>query len=129
MNNNKKYASLNRKPQKFTKKIKAFIPTPNSDNYKKGYIQRYFVQQSNDKNSPIYELNSTDISSYRRNVYYITATLKWRISGPLETQYNDIGEIKDKGIKESNRISILLLKDSIPSLKFYLRNLTQFYKS
>ena len=46
MNNNKKYASLNRKPQKFTKKIKAFIPTPNFDNYKKGYIQRYFVQQS-----------------------------------------------------------------------------------
>jgi hypothetical protein len=129
MKNNKKYASLNRKPQKFTKKINAFIPTPNSDDYKKGYIQRYFVQKSNDNNSPIYELNSTNISSYRRNTYYITATLKWRISGPLENQYNDIGEIKNKGVKESNRISISLLNDSIPSLKFYLRNLTQFYKS
>ena len=128
MNNNERYQKLNKKPPKFNKQIKAFIPTPKEDDYKRGYLQRYFIQKSNDKSAPIFEVKSTDVSLYRKNPYYSTGTLKWRISGPKETQYDNVGNIKDKGVLESNRISISLLKNEIPNLKFYLPNLIQFYK-
>ena len=129
MNNNERYQKLNRKPPRLNKQIKAFIPTPNEDDYKRGYLQRYFVQKSNEKGSPIFEVKSSDVSLYRRNSYYVTGALKWRISGPKEIQYDNVGNIKDKGVLESNRISISLLRDEIPNLKFYLPNLIQFYKS
>jgi len=54
--------------------------------------------------------------------------LKWRISGPIEQQYDSTGTIIDKAVSESNNIAIKLVSDKIPNLKLYLPNLSQFYK-
>lgn len=109
-------------------KIKTHIPTPVELDYKKGYILRYFCQKTNDTNSPIYELDSIQYSKYKNNPFYIVANLRWRISGPKETVYDDKGNILDKSVSESNRISIKLVSNKIPNLKLYLPNLLQFYK-
>lgn len=108
--------------------IETHIPTPSDKDYKRGYIKRYFVQKVNDKGSPIYEVLSTTRNYYATKAQFITTQLKWRISGPIEQQYDSTGTIIDKAVSESNRIAIKLVLDKIPNLKLYLPNLLQFYK-
>ena len=111
------------------RKVTAFIPSPTDSDYKKGYIDRYFVQKRNDKGAPIYEVSSYDYAKTTRNSFYGGVIMKWRISGPLQPVYNADSSVKDKGVLESNKNSILLHKQQIPNLKLYLSNLRQFYKS
>lgn len=109
-------------------KISAYIPKPTELDYNRGYIKRYFVQKTNDKGSPIYEIEVTDKTFFDSNPLYTVVELKWRIKGPLKPKYNEVGNILDKSVSESNRIAIKLVSDKIPNLKLYLPNLIQFYK-
>lgn len=129
MNNNKLYDKL-KSGELFLmdSNVNTFIPNPNESNYKIGFITRYFVQQRNDKTSPIYEVESNEYNRLLRNDLFINVVIKWRISGPKDTQYNSIGNVIDRGVKESNRIAISLVSDKIPNLKMYLPNLLQFHK-
>ena len=108
--------------------IKTHIPTPTDSDYGRGFIKRYFIQKTNDKGSPIYEVSTNNIGKYKANPLYIAVELKWRIKGPKQTQYDDVGNITDKSVSESNRIAIKLVADKIPNLKLYLPNLLQFHK-
>lgn len=108
--------------------IKTFIPNPTDNDYKRGWVTRYFVQRTNDKGSNIYEVNSTEYLRLNNKSVMTLASIRWRISGPISTQYDSNGNIVDKGVRESNRISISLVADKIPNLKFYLPNLLQFHK-
>ena len=109
-------------------KFDTHIPTPNTNDYMRGYITRYFVQKTGDTASPISEVNSTTFTSLQTNSLYIAVSIKWRISGPKETKYRENGDVLDVNVGESNRRAILLLYDKIPNLKLYLPNLLQFYK-
>jgi len=111
------------------KKVKTHIPKPTEFDYKKGYLVRYFCQKTNDKGSPIYEVNSNQFSTYKSNPYYEVVSLRWRIRGPKNAEYDNGGNILDKSVSESNRIAISLVKNKIPNLKLYLPNLLQFYKN
>ena len=122
-----RYNSINKKPD-IGLKINTHIPTPTEKDYKRGYVNRYFIQKTNDKGSPIYEVKSTSLGSYSRSPFYTTCSLKWRLKGPNETKYNNTGDIIDKSFSESNRIAIKLVSYKIPNLKLYLPNLLQFYK-
>ena len=128
MNMIDRYKQLTKSPLK-DEVIKAHIPSPNENDYTRGFILRCFIQKTNDKGSPIYEVSPNSISKYKINPLYTVAELKWRISGPKTTQYNSIGDILDKSVSESNRIAIKLVSHLIPNLKLYLPNLLQFYKS
>jgi hypothetical protein len=110
-------------------KILTFIPSPSDIDYRRGFIKRYFVQKTNDKGSPIYEISKRDINKYKTNPLYTSVDLRWRIKGPKETQYDDEGNVSDKAVSESNRVAIRLVADKIPNLKLYLPNLLQFYKN
>lgn len=125
-----KYNELSKSKNKRNySKVKTHIPTPSELDYKKGFIKRYFCQKTNDKGSPIFEVDSIQYSKYKNNPFYVVVFLRWRIKGPKETQYDDKGNILDKSVSESNRIAIRLVADKIPNLKLYLPNLLQFYKS
>jgi len=128
MSNLERYKSLNRKPLN-QKEISTHIPTPNEVDYNRGFIKRCFIQKTNDKGSPIFEVKVNKLGVYSKNPLYTTVTIKWRIKGPLETQYNNKGNIIDKAVTESNRIAIKLVAHKIPNLKLYLPNLLQFYKN
>jgi len=110
-------------------KILTYIPSPTDIDYRRGFIKRYFVQKTNDKGSPIYEISKRDINKYKTNPLYTSVDLRWRIKGPKETQYDDEGNVSDKAVSESNRVAIRLVADKIPNLKLYLPNLLQFYKN
>lgn len=96
--------------------IKAYIPNPTDRDYSAGYIQRFFVQKSNDVNSPIYEVSPKQISKYDGKPFYKLASLDWRLTGTVEE------------IKTSNSISIRLASQILPKIQLYLPNLLQFHK-
>lgn len=107
-------------------KIRTIIPEPTENDYLNGYIQRYFVQKINDKSASIYEVSDTEYNRVLTKPIYNGVSIKWRITGPISESL--INSVIDKGVRESNRISISLATDTIPNLKFYLPNLLQFHK-
>jgi len=109
-------------------KINTIIPKPTDLDYQRGYIKRYFVQKTNDKSSSIYEIDDLGFTNFRYKPNLTVVSLKWRIKGPKETQYDSSGNVIDKSVSESNRIAIKLVSDKIPNLKLYLPNLLQFHK-
>jgi hypothetical protein len=109
-------------------KVDTHIPTPNSTDYGRGYITRYFLQKSNDKNSPIFEVNTKTYSRFTSNPLFVVCSIKWRLTGPKETTYRENGDLLDLNVSESNRRSIKSVYEFIPLLKSYLPNLLQFYK-
>lgn len=111
-----------------TQKITTYVPNPTSADYTRGYITRYFTQKVTDTNSPIFEINANTFTNLQNKPMYVSVSLKWRLKGPKETQYREDGQLLDVSVSESNRRSILLHYDKIPSLKLYLPNLLQFYK-
>jgi hypothetical protein len=130
MNNNETYKKLKINTLfKLSEKVNTSFPNPNASDYSRGYISRYFVQKTNDKGAEIYEVNYSEYSRLLSNNLFTKASIKWRISGPSQPQYNEKGDITDKGVKESNRLAIQLVFNKIPNLKVYLPNLLQFYKN
>lgn len=96
--------------------ITTYIPSPIDEDYKRGYITRYFVQKANDKSSVIYEIRKKTISKFSSNSFYIVASLDWRIKGePID-------------VKKSNSESVRIASATIPKLSLYLPNLLQFHK-
>jgi len=111
------------------KDVKAYIPNPNEKDYTRGYIRRYFLQKTNDKGSPIFELSQSKKGQFLSNPLYTVVDIKWRIRGPREVVYGDNGLIRDKSVSGSNANAIKFVSHLIPNLKLYLPNLLQFYKS
>ena len=111
-----------------SRSVVAHLPKPTEDDYENGYIDRYFIQKTNDKESPIYEVKATTYTSFASNPIWTGVKVRWRLTGPSEIQFDDEGNITDLSISESNRRVIELKKQKIPSLKKYLGNLTQFSK-
>tara|TARA_B100000900_G_scaffold258167_1_gene220021 strand:+ start:1373 stop:1759 length:387 start_codon:yes stop_codon:yes gene_type:complete len=110
-------------------KFKTSVPRPTENDYKVGYIRRYFAQRANDKGSVIFEIDNLTFKKLRTNVTYQVISIRWRISGSLTPKYDSQGNEIDKGVAISNNIAIKNKSHLIPSLKLYLPNLQQFYKS
>lgn len=112
-----RYKSISKVDTNFKQvSIVAYIPEPNEMEYQMGYITRYFVQSSNDKTAPIYEIKKKSISKFSDNPLYITTSLDWRIKGPTDE------------VKKSNSASIRIASETIPKIQLYLPNLLQFHK-
>ena len=97
-------------------KIVTYVPSPTSDEYKSGYITRFFVQQLNDKNSPIYEIKGKSVAKFENKSLYRVVALDWRITGDVDS------------VKQSNSASIRIASEILPKIQLYLPNLLQFYK-
>lgn len=96
--------------------ITTYIPSPKDEDYKRGYITRYFLQKSNDMSGVIYEIKKNTISKFSNNSFYTIADLDWRLVGDRDD------------VKKSNSESIRIASQIIPKLSLYLPNLLQFHK-
>jgi len=94
--------------------IRTHVPYPTADDYRRGYIVRYFIQMINDDNALIYEVNATDYAKFSLDVLYNTVNIDWRLTGNLEN------------IKLSNGKSVKLGSKKMKNLIFYLVNYLQF---
>jgi len=127
---NDRYNELNRG---YSKQLNvtpdAFLPVLDNKDYRKGYVTRYFVQKSNDENSPIYEVAPTEYRKFAVSPLYNTTFLRWRLSGPLTETKIGAGEVVDYGVPHSNKMAIKLASTTITKLGLYLPNLKQFYRN
>ena len=130
MENKDRYNKIIRTPI-IEKNIKAFIPKPTDKDYNRGFIRRYFLQKTNDKGSPIYELSSRAKGQFINNPLYVVVDVKWRIRGPKDINSLDSTNtiVNEKTVQQSNSAAIKLVGHLMPNLKLYLPNLLQFYKS
>ena len=80
---------------------KTIVPSPTTKDYELGFI---------------------------RNPLWKVVSIKWRISGPIETTYDLNGLELDKGVRNSNKATIGLASSKIKNIGLYLPNLLQFYK-
>jgi hypothetical protein len=97
-------------------KIITHIPTPDDNDYKRGYITRYFIQKANDESAYVYELNKDNVNDFATTPFYIVQNLNWRLSGTVEE------------VRESNFKSVKLSSQKMKGLLMYLPNYLQFYR-
>jgi len=88
-----------------------FRPSTTRDDFKRGYIARYFIQQRNDINGkvlevgkPQYELLSDQAAGLNPN-YYKSVQLRWKLTGPREDIMKD-GLIYTPGVVGTNNRTI-----------------------
>jgi|694.fasta_scaffold02037_3 hypothetical protein len=107
---------------------KTIVPTPSDTDYENGFIERYFTQKVNDKNSYVFEIDKEVYFNLFENPYWAVEIMKWRITGPISPVYNIDGILTDKGVIESNNASISIISEKIKNVKLYLPNILQFHK-
>jgi hypothetical protein len=96
--------------------IESYIPKPIDTDYTTGYITRYFIQKSNDKNSVVREISKTGYQEFINNSFYTVVTLDWKIAGTPEE------------IKEANLKSVKRAAKTLSAVQLYLPYLLQFSK-
>ena len=64
----------------------SYVPKPKDKDYEVGYIKRYFAQKVNDEASPIVEVSQTYFTKISNSPYYNSTSIRWKISGLLESQ-------------------------------------------
>jgi len=123
------YKDIAKNIENFTLQIpKTVIPIPTEFDYDNGFIRRYFIQKTNDSNGFVFEVSEEVHDELRDNPFWKVADLKWRITGPKETVYNQKGELADIGVEITNKQIINLTSKTIRNISLYLPNLLQFYK-
>jgi hypothetical protein len=123
------YKDIAKNIQNFTLQIpKTVIPIPTEFDYDNGFIRRYFIQKTNDSNGFVFEVSEEVHDELRDNPFWKVADLKWRITGPKETVYNQKGELSDIGVEITNKQIINLTSKTIRNISLYLPNLLQFHK-
>jgi len=88
---------------------------PTDEDYKNGYINRYFLKSTSDKYSGIFEVNEKNYNKFKNNQYYKNIIIKWFISGDKNT----VSEKNLKNIKNSLKFEQEILYLLINSLEFY----------
>lgn len=107
---------------------KTIVPSPTEEDYEIGNIQRYFAQRANDLYGFVYEVNLDVFQQLQENPNWITEIVRWRISGPIDSVYNDMGTLTDKGVFNSNKASLMIASQKLKNIGLYLTNALQFHK-
>ena len=91
-------------------------------------MSRYYCQKINDSNGFVFEIDDSTFKELQTNPYWKTAILRWRITGPINPVYNQIGELIDMGVIQSNQNSIQITTSTLKNIGLYLPNILQFHK-
>jgi hypothetical protein len=109
----------------------SFIPRPTSQDYKRGYITRYFATKRNQTPpriieipQQVYEDLSKQNGTYNFALWRVIS-LFWRISGPLRDTRDKNGIITT-GIIDTNERIIQDANQQMKGIRQYLSNLIQF---
>jgi len=101
-----------------------FVSIPRPEDYKNGFITRYFVSQRN-----VNDIIETSLASYTdvSSILYEVGSLKWKITGPKYSEYKD--SIRTQiGVWEYNNNQIAKLEKKLPGIKSALPDIFQYWK-
>lgn len=104
------------------------VPILTESNYGTGFLSRYFCQKVNDKIGFVFEISFDTYKELQENPYWKTTILRWRLTGPIEPVYSELGGLIDIGVKQSNKNSISITSQSLKNIGLYLPNILQFHK-
>jgi hypothetical protein len=91
----------------------------------RGFITRYFVRQTND-NTFILEVDSKQYTRFKENPRFITAEVKWKIVGKLDTiKYTNGANLY--GIKDLNRIAVADADLTFGGLRNYIIDYAEYW--
>jgi hypothetical protein len=107
---------------------KTIVPVPTSNDYESSFIERYFIQKANDIHGFVYEIDMNEFTRIKSNPYWLYVVISWRISGPLDSVYNNDGMLIDKAVINSNKATLATASAKLKNIGLYLPNLLQFHK-
>lgn len=100
-----------------------YTPIPSTEDYNKGYLERYFVKKINE--SIIMEISH--LVTPNENLYK-KINVQWKISGPKNNVYKN-GIIDKAGVMEQNRFEIdRIIKEEGVDLSSTLTNLLEYWR-
>lgn len=97
--------------------IVAYEQIPTDLDYSAGFIYRYFIRKRNDNFGIITEVSKQSHDIFQNNSFYLTLTMKWKISGGNKFE-----------IEQANQRSINYAQETISNIDTYVKNLTKFYR-
>jgi len=97
--------------------IVAYEQIPTDLDYSAGFIYRYFIRKRNDNFGIITEVSKQTYDNFLNNNFYLTLTMKWKISGTNSAE-----------VEQLNQRSINYSQETISNIDTYVRNLTKFYR-
>jgi len=107
---------------------KTIVPVPTQNDYESSFIERYFIQKANDIHGFVYEIDINEFTRIKSNPYWLSVVISWRISGPLDSVYNNDGMLIDKGVINSNKATLATASAKLKNIGLYLPNVLQFHK-
>ena len=101
-----------------------FNPIPSSDDYRIGFIKRYFIKRVNSGTDTIKEISLNDYQKFLINPLYTGTIINWKLTGPLYDDKSSI--IMIPGIIDTNSRVVHNAEKLVPGLSNYLINLAEF---
>jgi hypothetical protein len=91
------------------------------------YIDRYFVQMVTDPNY-IIEVDNIQYDTFKSNPRFTSAKVRWKIVGKKES-IRTAGNTILYGVADINRDEILRTDLTMPGIRLYIRDYTEFWVS
>lgn len=110
----------------------SFTPTPTEEDYREGFIRRYFAQQKR-KPHKITEIDQTQFNSYDKiqkglsQDLYEVFSLRWKITGPRNDIYKNDIPVKN-GVEDTNLKNLNLEKEDHPGISEFLDDPLEFWE-
>ena len=97
--------------------IVAYEQIPTELDYSAGFIYRYFIRKRNDDFGIITEVSKQIHDNFLNNSFYLTLTMKWKITGANKFE-----------VEQLNQRSINYAQETMGNIDTYVKNLTKFYR-
>jgi hypothetical protein len=111
------YNSLNTNWKRMESKFPSFEAQPNEQDYKIGFIYRYFVRRRNEPFGIISEINKEMYDKFLDSPFFIAVKMRWKITGSNKFE-----------VEQMNQRSIEYTQQTVSNIDTYVQNLTKFYK-
>ncbi len=93
-----------------------FEAQPNEQDYRVGFIYRYFVRKRNEPFGIISEVNKEVYDKFLDSSFYLPLRMRWKISGNNKFE-----------VEQANQRSINYAQETMGNIDTYVKNLTKFY--
>lgn len=110
-----------------------YYPVPTDNDYKMGFISRYFVKKRNSSYTTIVEISPDTYNTYFSNTsildtnLYAAVKINWKISGTLNNDFSDVNFPKI-GIIETNQKLVQLKEKVFPGFSLFFKDYSQYSK-
>jgi len=118
----KEYSRASGESATIRKYPKQHLPQPDAEDYRIGYIERYFAKPRVNEKAQIIEIDKdeylklTGIFPTSASSYYSAIRLRWVINGTFDE------------IQRKNSNTLIFQEKNMPGISLYLGNLLQFWQ-